>query len=179
VEWVAGLFFLFVLGILAYTQVQLAAWQSTAAYLDDALAASNLASALVDVEEYGKTHKIRIADASAAYEIYVESVRDNLQLNEQWECVNKALIAGPVEIVDYIVYNVEEDKVEAIRVDREGRVKESWSGVRGRLKAPDETVVEHTGVYSEIRFAVEGFPGIRTFTDRGKLVDIVAEGESG
>lgn len=176
-EWAAGLFFVLVLGILMYTQLQLAAWRTSAACLEDALAASNLASALIDVEEYGKTHTVRIEDAEAAYAIYVEAVKDNLQLNEQWECANRTLISGPVEIADYVVYNVEEDRVEAVRINVNGRVQETWSGTVGKLNAPDGNPVEHTGIYSEICFDVEGFPGITARAHKGKLVDIVSRGE--
>lgn len=176
-EWAVGLFYLLVLAIVMNVLLTFASWRSTAGYLEDALALSNLASALIDLEEYGKSHKVVIADAAAAYDIYVDAVRDNLGLDDNWECANRALIAGPVEIVDYIVYNVEQNRVNAVRVGRDGRVAERWSGVRGEIQAPNGVTVEYTGVYSEIRFDVEGFAGVRVEAHKGKLVDIVAKNE--
>lgn len=175
VEWVAGLFFLLMLGILMYTQLQLAEWRAASDYLEDTLAAANLASALIDVEEYGRTHKVIIADASEAYRIYLDAVKDNLGLNEEWECANRDLIAGPVEIADYIVYNVKGERVDAVRVGADGQKTQILSGVKGMMKAPNGVVVEHTGVYSEIRFLVKGFPGMTIQAHKGKLVDIVAK----
>ncbi len=174
-EWFLGLFFLLVLAVLMNTLLTLASWRSTAGYLEDALAMSNLASALIDLEEYGKSHRVVIADASAAYDIYVDAVRDNLGLDDNWECSNRTLIAGPVEIVDYIVYNVDQKRVNAIRIGRDGQVSERWSGARGAVKAPNGATVECTGVYSEICFDVEGFAGITVQAHKGKLVDIVSE----
>ena len=51
--WSAGLFFLLFLAVLLRGFIQLEIYRTTSLYLEDALAASNLASAVVDVEEYG------------------------------------------------------------------------------------------------------------------------------
>ncbi len=174
-EWVTGLFFILFLGILLCGILQLDVFRASAAYLEDALAASNLASAVIDVEEYGRTHKVVIADASDAYRIYLDAVQDNLGLNEEWECANRDLIAGPVEIANYIVYNVVGERVDAVRVGAGGQKTQILSGVKGMMKAPNGVVVEHTGVYSEIRFLVKGFPGMTIQAHKGKLVDIVSE----
>ncbi|MCM1091138.1 MAG: hypothetical protein NC092_04285 [Butyrivibrio sp.] len=174
IEWVVGPFFVLLLSILAYTQLQLASWRSTAAYLEDALAASNLAAALIDVKEYGKTNKVCIKDEEMAYDIFLDAVQDNLCLNEQWECANTAMISGPVEIRDFVIYNVDKKKIKAARVGANGLVKESWDGALGQLRAPNGVLVEHTGIYSEISFPVEGFMGITVEAHKGKLVDIVS-----
>ncbi len=59
-EWITGLFFLLILGILLCGTLQLDVFRASAVYLEDALAASNLASAVIDVEEYGISHTILI-----------------------------------------------------------------------------------------------------------------------
>lgn len=174
-EWVTGLFWMLILVILLCAKLQIASWHTTGMYMEDALAASNLASALVDIREYGKTHKVWIPDAEQAYLIYLDALRENLQLDEQWECANKALISGKVEVVDYVIYNVDHDTVTAERVGSGGAVTESFSGLRGVLTAPDGSVIEHTGVYSEIAFPVQGLWNITVRAQKGKLVDIVAE----
>lgn len=174
-EWVTGLFFILILQILLYTQLQIASWQSTGMYLEDALAASNLASALIDVEEYGRSHKTLISDPVSAYGVYLNAVKENLGLDQQWESANKGLISGRVEIVDYVIYNVDQDIVSACRIDESGTVSERWTGVRGVERAPNGQLIEHTGVYSEIRFPVSGFPGVEIPAHKGKLVDILVE----
>lgn len=175
VEWVMGIFIVLILGIMMYTQIQLVAWETASDYLEDALAASNLAAALIDVEEYGKSHKTLIRDVSYVFDIYRDAIRENLQLNQSWECVDQTLISGPVEITDFVIYNVDEAYVEAIRVNEAGQVLERWSGERGILRAPNGVPVEHTGIYSEIQFQVKGFLGICVGAHKGKLVDIVSE----
>ena len=178
-EWVTGLFWMLFLVILLGAKLQIASWHTTGMYMEDALAASNLASALIDIREYGRTHKVWIPSAEQAYSIYLEALRDNLQLDGQWECENKALISGKVEVVDYVIYNVERDTVIAERVGANGTVTESFRGVKGVLTAPDGSVIEHTGVYSEIAFPVQGLWGIVVRAHKGKLVDVVAERREG
>lgn len=175
VEWIAGMFFLLMLMVVMHTRLQLDSWSSTAVYLEDALAASNLASALIDVEEYGKTHKVCLSDEQKAFEIYQEAVKANLGLDEQWNCVNEGMITGPVEIVNYIIYNVDGQLVEVIRLNGNGELVERRKDILGSVAAPDGSVVEYTGVYSEISFSVKGFPGLLVEAHKGKLVDIVSE----
>lgn len=174
-ELTLGLFFVLLAGILMCARIQLAVWETASAKLEDALAASNLAAALIDVEEYGKTHKTLIKDPSAAFAVYQDAVKENLRLDESWENADQDLICGPVEITDFVIYNVSGGHVEAVRVDRDGRPTDRWSGESGALKAPNGILVENTGVYSEIRFQVRGLFGIYAEAHKSKLVDIVAE----
>ena len=62
IQWVTGLWFLLFLGILLCAALQMDIYRSSSQYLEDALAASNLAAAVVDVEEYGISNEIRIDD---------------------------------------------------------------------------------------------------------------------
>ncbi len=170
----AGMFFLLFLLILLCAEIQLWAYRASALYLEDALAASNLASAVIHIEEYGVTHTVCIADPSRAFNRYADAVKVNLQLNDSWECENRTLISGPVTIERYIVYNVGEEEVEICHVSNNGSVRREM-GIPGRVAAPNGISVEETSVYSEISFTVKGFPGITVEARKGKLVDIVAE----
>lgn len=178
VEWVTGLFFLLFLGILLCASLQMESFKSSARYLEDALAASNLASAVIDVEEYGRTHKVRIADVQKAYERYRTAMKGNLNLNEAWECPNRGLISGPVRVVDYTVYNVSGNDVEISHFDENGLLTE-WQETLGNAEAPDGKIIENTGVYSEVRYRVSGVLGVEEEAHKGKLVDIMSDTEKG
>ena len=58
VSWVLGLFLILFLAILLCMQLQVALYRESAMYMEDALALSNLASAVIDIEEYGITQKV-------------------------------------------------------------------------------------------------------------------------
>lgn len=174
VEWCAGLFYLLFLAIILCSQLQVEAYSASARYLEDALAASNLASAVIDLEEYGKTHTVLVREPREAYERFCVAVKDNLQLNDAWECENKQLIAGQVCVAKYIVYNVKDDLVTVSEVSSNGEIFQ-WQGALGSVIAPNDIPVEATGIYSEITFPVEGFGGVKVDAHKGKLVDIVAE----
>lgn len=171
IEWVTGLFFLLFLSILLCVQMQMILYRSTSLYLEDALAASNLASAVIDIEEYGISHIVRISDLDEAYAKYEDAVKKNLNLNEYWEGTNTALISGKVSVVDYIIYNVEKDVVRILQVSEDGRVH-IGEGVPGRVTAPNGILIEATGIYSELSFPVKGLFGITVQAHKGKLVDV-------
>lgn len=174
IEGAVGLFFLLFLTILVCAEIQISAFQATSLYLEDALAASNLASAVIDIREYGISHTVRISNPTEAYELYVRAIKENLQLDENWECSNRKLISGQVNVEKYIVYNVEENVVFISQVSNDGRVY-SDQGVLGSVSTPDGTVIERTGIYSEISFPVKVLWGSVVQAHKGKLVDIAAE----
>lgn len=180
IQWVTGLFFLLFLLFFLCAQLQIDVYQASAMYLEDALAASNLASAVIDIEEYGISHTIRIADAREAYERYRTAVKENLALDDNWQCGNSTLIAGTVVIEEYIIYNVEKEKVNIYRISRDGSLSTA-QGTPGFVTAPNGIAVEATGIYSEISFPVKGMFGITVQAHKGKLADVVSEttGEQG
>ena len=159
VSWVLGLFLILFLAILLYMQLQLAMYKASARYLEDALALSNLASAVIDIREYAG---------------YCSAVRENLGLNENYEAVGHKLISGKVEIRNYIIYNVTGTKVQVWERNGDGRILE-WEGTLGEVRTPGGQTIENTGVYSEITYPVEGFLGITVTAEKSKLVDVVSE----
>lgn len=170
-EWAVGLFMMLFLAILLCGELQIESYRASSLYLEDALAASNLASAVIDVEEYGISGQLQIADPVKAYDLYQEALRENLGLDAGWECANKSLISGAVNVEKYIVYNVQKGKVFVHTLTMDGGMTESM-GVLGELRAPNGVLIESTGIYSEISFPVEGFLGVTVQAHKGKLVDI-------
>lgn len=173
IQWATGLFFLLFLGILLCSQLQLLQYGAVSLYLEDALAASNLASAVIDLEEYGSSHQILIKEPRQAYEKFCQAVKGNLNLNEEWEGTNKYMISGTVKIVNFTVYNVYKEKVTILSVMSDGEIS-MHQGALGSVRAPNGVVIEATSVYSEISFPIKGLFNIEAEANKGKLVDIVA-----
>lgn len=173
VEWVTGLFFLLFLGILLCAALQMDIFRSSSRYLEDALALSNLASAVVDVEEYGISHRLVIDDPLQAYRRYQEAVKGNLNLDENWECPAVDIISGPINILCYAVYNVSGNDVEVSHFDENGLLTQ-WKETLGGSTAPNGIPIESTGVYSEISYQIKGLFGVTVEARKGKLADIVS-----
>lgn len=174
VSWVLGLFLLLFLAILLCMQLQLELYRASSLYLEDALALSNLASAVIDVQEYGKTHRVRIPDPEQAYDRFCLAIQDNLGLNDNYEATNHKLISGRVQICKYIIYNVKGQEVSVWERNDSGQIRE-WQGGLGEVRSPKGQIVEKTGVYSEISYPVEGFLGVTVTARKSKLVDIISD----
>lgn len=170
-EWAVGLFMMLFLAILLCGELQIEVYRASALYLEDALAASNLASAVIDVEEYGISGQLEIKDPTKAYELYQEALKENLGLDADWECANQGLISGAVQVEQYIVYNVQGNEVFVHTCAMDGEMEDSM-GILGEIRAPNGILIESTGIYSEISFPVEGFLGVTVQAHKGKLVDI-------
>lgn len=174
IEWVTGMFFVLFLSILLLALLQIKAYCAASLYIEDALAASNLASAIVDIREYGSTHNLLISDVQKAYEKYCMALQGNLQLDGQWYGTNKALVSGKVTIEKYIIYNVRNNEVMVHELGQNGMFSVRQETI-GSCIAPNGVLVVSTGIYSEISFPVEGIWGVQAMAHKGKLVDIVAE----
>lgn len=175
VEWVMGILCLTFLGVLFCAFLQMEIFRTSARYLEDALAASNLASAVIDVEEYGISHRVWIEDPEEAFATYQEAVKGNLGLDDNWNCVNHALASGPIHVVNYTIYNVSGNDVYGSSFDEAGNRTDFFDQI-GSATAPNGKEIEHTGVYSEIKYDTEGLFGIAVEAHKGKLADVVAEG---
>lgn len=137
---------------------------------EDALAASNLASAVIDIQGYGISHDLVIKDPGQAYAIYQEALRANMGLNAQWEDPS-GLIAGAVKVEQYIIYNVRGSDVEVTSFG-EG-LNYSATETLGNAMSPDGQRIESTSIYSRITYQVEGYWGIGVTVVKDKLADIV------
>ena len=113
--------------------------------MEDALAASNLAAAVIDVEEYGISHRMQIRSPQEAYDRYQRAIVGNLNLNDRWECENKGLISGPVHVENFTVYNVSGSEVDVRSFGGNGAAA-GWSGTLGQERARNGKTVVNTGI---------------------------------
>lgn len=144
----------------------------TSAGVEDALAASNLASAIIDWEEYGRNHTIKIGNVRQAFEQFREALIMNLRLDEQLNTTNHDFIYSQVSILEYIVYNVSGDKIDIWEMDGNGSVVVQRNGRLGEVFTPDAVKVEGTTIYSKVGFWVEGLMNREIYAQKEKSVDI-------
>ena len=70
----------------------------TKTLVEDGLMASNLASAVIDIDEYGTTNNIVITDTIHAYTVFLNALKDNLGLDNNLKPYNDRVIVEPVEV---------------------------------------------------------------------------------
>ena len=160
---------LFLVATVAFA-LQIREYISLKTHTEDTLAASNLASAVIDIQEYGINHNLVIKDPEQAYSIYQEALKINMGLNDQWEDPT-GLISSPVRVEQYIVYNVRGSEVEVTSFG-EG-LNYSATETLGSATSPNGQVIESTSVYSRISYQVDGYFGVTVPAEKDKLVDIV------
>ncbi len=172
-EIYVSFFVIVVLAIILVSQLQMATFRATKTYVEDAMAASNLASAVIDIQEYGISHEIIISDTDQAYAYYLNALKSNLKLNNNWESTNKSIISGKVVVEEYRIYNVMENDVEMYIYYQNGSMSfvEYPNGL-GIVRAPDGKLIENTSVYSRITFPIDAMWKIHVMARKENLVDI-------
>lgn len=173
VDVVVSMFFFLTVLIVAMFQFKIYTVMTAGAYVEDALAASNLASALIDVREYGSSHILRIGDTGEAFRVYRDALRLNLALDEEGYSARAELLTGKVCIREYIVYNVLDGEIQIDVYDGEGNCLRQETARPGSVRTPDGIPVEHTTIYSRVSFQVMGLMGQVIDGEKEKSVDIV------
>ena len=164
-------FFLFFLVILVYV-LQMYKVRVVSAMAEDALTASNLAAAVVDVEEYGVTGNLIIPSPGNAFVMYQNALKTNMNLDNNWKSIrDDSPISGQVEVLDFIVYNVRGTNVEIHSFGRNPYSSVEVNGL-GIVCAPDGKVIENTSIYSHITFPVETAFDVTVQAEKEELVDI-------
>ena len=79
---------------------------------------------------------------------------------------------NPVEILEFHIYNVREDRIIHEIYDEHGSRTSETLGLSG-VTTPDGTEVESTTVYSKIEFDVKGFLSQRNRLTMENSVDVV------
>lgn len=166
---IVSLYYITFFVILAGVIMQLYAFRALSTYTEDALAMSNLSSAVIDIMEYGSTHNIVIDDSDRAYDIFKKALKTNMELDE---FMSGSATAGPVKVIDFIIYNVKGTDVEICRYGQ-NRYEQTIPGGLGSVSAPNGIKIESTSVYSKVTFPVEGIMGIHVTAVKDKLVDVV------
>ncbi len=173
VDVVAGAMLFLILVLTIFFGFRMTQYMITAAGVEDALAASNLASAVIDLEEYGKSHEIFIEDVDRSFQIFRESLMCNLKLDENLNTTNKNFLTGQVLIKEYRIYNVRNGFVEIWILNGLGETISYTLGKVGEITTPDEICVESTTIYSKIAYQVEGLAGQVLAGEKEKSIDIV------
>lgn len=153
--------------------IQLNVNQAAAGFIEDALAASGLASAVVDVREYGISRSLVVEDPGKCFQIYKRALADNLGLDDSWVCRNSSMISGKVTVCEYSIYEVTgADVVWYCFPQTGGMTRREFPGGAGTVRAADGTLIHSTSVYSRIGFPVTSL-GRQIYCYKEKCVDIV------
>lgn len=147
-------------------------------YVENGLAAATLSGAVADLNLYGSTGIIKIKDANKAYEDFVKSLKNNLNLDNNLYPIGKSLIISDVKIDSYIIYNVSNNDVEEINITNGVMTTIEHTSEKGKLKSPRGDIINNSSIYSKISFTIGGFMNINyDKASKECLVDITDKEE--
>ena len=93
-------------------------------------------------------------------------------MDEEGQSSQKALLEGPVKILSYMIYNVENDRVNVFSLSEGENMQQLPSGELGQIYTPDGILVETTTIYSRISFRVKGLGKQYIYAEKEKSVDV-------
>lgn len=170
-----GMFWCMIVLVAVLFQIKLLQYQAAGIFVEDSLAASNLASAVIDIKEYGRSHSIMVESPEHAFYRYREALIYNLELDANLCSTNQEVLYGKVDILSYQVFNVIGDKVWRYRFEESGRLLDVSEMELESAYLPDGNKVETTSVYSKVGFYV-AVPGREpVYGTKEKSVDVKRE----
>lgn len=153
--------------------VRLKVIKTTQSYVEDGLVASNLAAATIDLNEYGTTNNIINNDFQKSFNDYCIALKENLNLDSNFNPKNNTLINSKVEIINFTIYNVVGNNIEMTKREANGSItKQSYPNKVGIMKAPNGAVINTTMVYSKIGFELKGYMNDTHYVYKDNSVDI-------
>jgi hypothetical protein len=141
--------------------------------VEDGLVAATLASATVDLREYGATKRIVNRDFDKSFNDFTVSLKDNLKLDDNYKPINSRIICSKVNIENFIIYNISDNDIEVTRRSSDGSIEKSiiYNGV-GSENTPDGVLIQTTTIYSKIAFKLKGYMNTEYDVYKEKSVDI-------
>lgn len=143
--------------LIVIMSVKLKEIKLTKNYIDDGLVSSLLASATIDLKEYGSSNNIINNDPEQSYYLFKDTLKSNLNLNNDFSAKNSNLITDKVNIEKFVIYNVKtSNDIEIIEVEN-GKIVNKTKENSGVLTTPEGVKIEKTTFYAKISFYVSGY----------------------
>lgn len=164
--------------LIVIMSVKLKEIKLTKNYIDDGLVSSLLASATIDLKEYGSSNNIINNDPEQSYYLFKETLKSNLNLNNDFSAKNSNLITDKVNIESFVIYNVKaSNDIEIIEV-KDGKIVNRTKENSG-VTTPEGIKIENTTFYAKISFYVSGYLNNEKYKSvKEKSVDVTDIKES-
>lgn len=147
-----------IVALVIIMQMRLKVVEVTQSFIEDGLVASNLASATIDLEEYGTSNKIINRDFEKSFNDYTVALKENLRLDNNLNPKTKTLLNSKVDIHNFTIYNVIGNDIEMIRREANGSItRQTYTNKLGVMTAPNGAMINTTMVYSKIGFELKGY----------------------
>ena len=153
--------------------LQLVRAEYTGHFIEDCLTQANLAAIVVDPYHYGRTGELRFKDVRETKLLFEEFLEESLGDEENRE---KLGIAGPIVLQEFRVYEVTESGITEAVFDDRG-VHTCWYDPDTMVKAPDDTIIHESALYSRIEVPVKFMFNIEVKEIKEHCVDIKGEVE--
>ena len=155
-------------------QLRLKEVKVTQSLIEDGLVASNLASATIDLKEYGTTNHIINNNFNKSFDDYVVALKHNLNLDNNFMPKNKNLINGKVDIIEFTLYNVVGNDIQMTKRESDGSItKQTYANKLGVMTTPNGTIIKSATIYSKIGFELRGYLKDTLYVYKDGSVDVV------
>lgn len=164
---------LLIIPMIIVMNIRLREIKLTKNFVEDGLVAANLASATIDLREYGTTHKIVNDNFTKSFDDYISSLKENLKLDNNLMPINQNLICSNITLDNFSIYNVNGNDIQVTTRSSDGSIINSTilNGF-GTFKTPDGVLIKSTTIYSKILFKIKGFNNVQYNVSKEKSVDI-------
>ncbi len=171
IEYLSAYMMITIIGMVmlfSYSAREIRHYQSLAR---DSIDSACLSAALIDLNEYSKGRFIYISDCNKSFDVFLDTLRSNMNLNDDYTPSGKS-IYDRVVVYDYIVYNIAEDTLTSCSYTTGEPVYRSEK-YDGDETTPDGTPIVSATIYADIGMNVKTLFGIERYVHVRTSVDVV------
>jgi len=177
IEYLGAIMLICLTGILLLFSYNCKAVKLCQIRLKDSVDMSALAAAVIDMDAYYETGFIRIKNVIESRKIFEETLRYNLELDENFYPEEKEIFEN-ITIHEFIIYRIINNEYMMKCVVYPDHKTDSWQmDYSKEQRTPDGKVIESDTIYVDIGTYINGFPNVRQYEHVTSCVDIVSTGE--
>lgn len=124
--------------------------------VEDSIAASTLASACINLYDYGDFDNMSYEIINSCYDLFEKSFKENMKLDNNFmpkqDSFNATLIAQPIEVLEFSYYCIRNDIV--YKTTKNGGINIE-KGYVGQVTTPNGNVISQTTIYVKILIYIE------------------------
>ncbi|MBE5928467.1 MAG: hypothetical protein E7267_03720 [Lachnospiraceae bacterium] len=172
IEYIAAYMIICFTGLLMLFSFSVKEVRQNEIFIKDGLDSACLAAALIDLEDYAKDRFIFIPNYEYNRQIFLNALKENLNLNNDYTPKEKALF-DRITVHEFIIYNIADGELYTYRYSDGKMPVLKTEGYDKNKRTPDGTLIESSTIYADIGMNVTSFAGVTKYVHVKSSVDVV------
>lgn len=172
IEFLSALMLISLSGIILLYGISVKELKQHQHIVRDGLDGACLAAALIDTDIYDKTKEIVIDDFYKVRNIFCDTLKNNLRLNDNYEPLTET-VYDKIIIEKFNVYSIKDGMLYVYEGQGDGEYHLEINSYAGNETTPDGTLIQSGTIYADIGMNIQSYFGVSQHVNVTSSVDVI------